>query len=464
MERQARHSAVRMPSCDTPTQRASKRSNFAPVLGFVALVTAISLWILFLNTVQLNVPAAKSTQNDVQTDSTSAVSVVSAVSPVSSRFAWDQDQRAKCLANKNVKTCLSMATAAERHLPCDVEACPWTCGACASFDGPQRKLNATLPQHNAADIVPYTLDEGIDFGVLKSRALTSEDEWSLLLEGVPGVWPATTKHALCNHPKTPVGDIVSKLRTAELSPAAASLRVMCLVYTLGRNRATKLESQRRTWGHRCDGFAAMSDVWDPVVPSVALAHEGREDWHNMWQKSRAIWAWAHLKHIENYDYFVMGGDDMYVNIDNLKHYLQTLDKTKPLYVGRSILQPNAKVRFNAGGAGYTLSRPALKILGEKLDNPACNPHGVFSWEDVQVSQCLDGSGVSTIDTRDGFNSERFHPLAHFHLPQITKKDWLFFYSRDFRAGAQGVSNESVSFHYLRTEDFRTLHAAFHLCR
>jgi hypothetical protein len=130
-----------------------------------------------------------------------------------------------------------------------------------------------------------------------------------------------------------------------------SPRILCLSYTLSKVHGTNVRNVRQTWGRRCDGYIAMSDLTDPSVPSVDIKHEGPEAYDNMWQKTRAIWTYVHRHHAQDFDYFIIGGDDLYVVVDNLRRYLLS-DKvvqasaggTKPLFLGRRFLPPNEKVR------------------------------------------------------------------------------------------------------------------------
>ena len=53
-----------------------------------------------------------------------------------------------------------------------------------------------------------------------------------------------------------------------------------------------------------------------------------------------------------------------------------------------------------GGAGYVLSREAVRLFLSGHDNPAkCRP-GNSGPEDVEMSRCLQRLGASFIDTRD----------------------------------------------------------------
>lgn len=38
----------------------------------------------------------------------------------------------------------------------------------------------------------------------------------------------------------------------------------------------------------------------------------------MWQKSRAIWKYINFHYMEDFDWFVLGGDDLFIIVENLR--------------------------------------------------------------------------------------------------------------------------------------------------
>jgi hypothetical protein len=88
-------------------------------------------------------------------------------------------------------------------------------------------------------------------------------------------------------------------------------KIFCLIYTVDKNR-NFVQSIRETWGHRCDGFLAASNVTDKTIDAVNIPHEGKETYENMWQKVRAMWTYVYVNYFDDYDWFHIGGDDMYV--------------------------------------------------------------------------------------------------------------------------------------------------------
>ena len=106
-----------------------------------------------------------------------------------------------------------------------------------------------------------------------------------------------------------------------------------------------------------------------------------------------------------YDYFHIGGDDLYLIVENLRLYLEseeiqlasnggqylpdgTEDSQVPLFLGRRFAEGGNRERmFISGGSGYTMNKAALKTL--VVDGfPQCFPHMKTFSEDVMVATCL----------------------------------------------------------------------------
>jgi hypothetical protein len=147
--------------------------------------------------------------------------------------------------------------------------------------------------------------------------------------------------------------------------------------------------------------------------------------------------------MDQFDYFLLGGDDMFYIIENLLYYLaspeiQDLhDHGKGLFLGRRFFPPKQEV-FNSGGAGYLLDRAALRILVDNIDTPKCYPHQRGFWEDVNVATCLKNSGgILPYDTRDPSQRERFHPFTpgqHLTYEIPKTPDWYAKYNPELKLG------------------------------
>lgn len=187
---------------------------------------------------------------------------------------------------------------------------------------------------------------------------------------------------------------------------------------------------------------------------------------------RSIWKYIAAHYLNDFDYFLMGGDDMFYIVENLKFFLSSDEvqreahKGKGLYLGRRFFPPKSEV-FNSGGAGYLLDKVALRILGENLDTPKCFPHQVGFWEDVNVANCLKRSnGIVPFDTRDALKRERFHPFTpgqHLTYRAPHNSDWYLLYNPELTYGYECCSNRSISFHYVGNDLMRQIHSYVYSC-
>ena len=60
-------------------------------------------------------------------------------------------------------------------------------------------------------------------------------------------------------------------------------KILCMIYIVEKFHY-RLPTIYQTWGKKCDGFVAASNISDPVFHTVNIPHEGPEEYDNMWQK------------------------------------------------------------------------------------------------------------------------------------------------------------------------------------
>lgn len=128
---------------------------------------------------------------------------------------------------------------------------------------------------------------------------------------------------------------------------------------------------------KCDGFMVGSNKTDVSLGTVDIPHEGPEEYNNIWQKVRSMWSYIYDNYYDKYDWFHIGGDDMYILVENFRLYLESEeikvaanggtylpngDETEqtPLFLGRRFTYwgDTADI-FNSGGSGYTLNKASL---------------------------------------------------------------------------------------------------------
>lgn len=256
-------------------------------------------------------------------------------------------------------------------------------------------------------------------------------------------------------------------------------KLMCLVYTMADAHANRIRAMQQTWAGGCDGFLAFSTESDPRLPAISLEHEGPEAYENMWQKVRSIWKFVGTHYLDDYDWFFIGGDDLFVLPHNLKTYLASLThkdgtnpKAKEYFVGRRF-NSGGRDYFNSGGAGYTLSQATLrKFLAAMDDARYCSADKRTSMEDVMIARCLSHLDIHFTDTRDARGRERFHPFAPgSHLiwkpPKPgQERDWYEDYNKEWGIleGKDCCAPDSISFHYIKKASMvRHMQALLYSC-
>lgn len=281
-------------------------------------------------------------------------------------------------------------------------------------------------------------------------------------------------HKHCDLNDKPNGLLLARVRVnQQYASHNTGVKIFCGVYTMEKNHETNVKATRNTWAKKCDGFIAFSTKMSPEFSAMFIEHEGDESYDNMWQKSRAIWKFINAQLHDQFDYFLLGGDDMFYIIENLRAYLNSEEIVretatgKPLFLGRIFAPPN-QIVFNSGGAGYLLNRKALSILGENLDKGHCFPHQRGFWEDVNVANCLLKSAqITPYQTRDALQRERFHPFnpgnhLTYRIPE-KNPDWYAKYNPDLKLGYECCSEGSISFHYCPAQLMYTLYDYVYHC-
>jgi hypothetical protein len=118
------------------------------------------------------------------------------------------------------------------------------------------------------------------------------------------------------------------LDAVEISPPSSKSTpkeptVLCALVTYEpRHHAVSMAA--KTYGHRCTGFVALSDVEDPRIPTIRLDYNGPHTYEMQWVKRVAC-----LRHLRRYldsgayDYVFLLDDDTYIIYDNLISLLKS---------------------------------------------------------------------------------------------------------------------------------------------
>ncbi|VDL83014.1 unnamed protein product [Nippostrongylus brasiliensis] len=201
---------------------------------------------------------------------------------------------------------------------------------------------------------------------------------------------------------------------------AEKVRVFCWILTGKQNHEKRAKHVKATWAKRCTKYVFMSSESDPDLPAINLnISEGRD---HLWAKTKAAFKFL-------YDHYLVG------------YMLLPHSPDQPVHFGCKF-KPFTKKGYHSGGAGYVLSREALKrFVQNGLSDPKkCSPnHG--GAEDAEMGKCLEKIGVVAGDSRDSAMHHRSSPVENSgfqKFAEVSSHDTI------------SLSDYAVSFHYINS--------------
>ncbi|XP_059148647.1 glycoprotein-N-acetylgalactosamine 3-beta-galactosyltransferase 1-like [Physella acuta] len=232
------------------------------------------------------------------------------------------------------------------------------------------------------------------------------------------------------------------------------VRVACWIMTSPDTLHNKAIHVKNTWAKRCNLVLFMSSVADPEFPAVGLdVPEGRD---HLTAKTMKAFKYLYDHHMEDADWFLKADDDTYVIVENLRYLLLNEDPTQPIFFGQKF---KAYVRegYASGGAGYVLSKEALRRYGEigSKDSKICLKD--IGSEDVVMGKCMQNLGVRLKDSTDALNRTRFHCFDPESVLKARFPQWFMQYDvLSGKGGIENISDYAVSFHYIHPNQMYTL--------
>ncbi|CAD6195923.1 unnamed protein product [Caenorhabditis auriculariae] len=243
----------------------------------------------------------------------------------------------------------------------------------------------------------------------------------------------------------------------KVSPAAKRLPIsgdlFCWVQSSTLYHDTRALAINETWLKRCDhGQIFTSEPFnDDRIPYSTVFAGIPDNYYNLFFKSRYAFYYIYKYVSQDFDWYLKADDDTYIIVEHLREYLSTLDPNEAHYVGYR-LKPYMEFGYNAGGAGYVLSRAAVRTFHDALyPNETLCPDDIY--EDVGISRCLASAGIFPTDTRNSKGQNRFNTFTPSDVFHQNKADesWLYYGEH---GGYEAFANDVISFHKLSPDEIR----------
>ncbi|ESO84526.1 hypothetical protein LOTGIDRAFT_131924 [Lottia gigantea] len=221
-----------------------------------------------------------------------------------------------------------------------------------------------------------------------------------------------------------------------------NVRVLCWVLTQPAHLENKTIHVKTTWGKRCNIMLFFTSMPNQTFPTIGLfVPEGRK---YLVQKTMKAFQYVFENYYYEADWFLKADDDTYVILENLRYFLLDKNPNDPVYYGQHF-HKYIDQGYNSGGAGYVLSKEALRrLVIDGMNADECVMRGA---EDVRMGNCLSGIGVKVGETSDALGRSRFHAIIPEHVILGQFMTWYANFTST-QGGMESLSNYAITFHYV----------------
>ncbi|XP_059178832.1 glycoprotein-N-acetylgalactosamine 3-beta-galactosyltransferase 1-B-like isoform X1 [Physella acuta] len=259
-----------------------------------------------------------------------------------------------------------------------------------------------------------------------------------------------------NHRNAHEGEFKQNEDESTSRKLADDVRVLVWVMTSPSHLPVQAKAVKDTWARHGQLVLYFSSIDNKTFPAIGLnVSEGRE---HLTAKTMKAFRYIYENHFNDADWFVKADDDTYLIIENLKYFLSGENYSEPVYFGQLFLiwsKPGLDQVFPCGGAGYVLSKEALRRFGEGARQANCA--GDYGGEDIRMALCLEKLVVRAGRNHDALGNSRFHQeTPAVHINGLYR--W-WYYNRSIEAvrkGVDGLSDYTVSFHHVTPADMYML--------
>ncbi|XP_047490544.1 glycoprotein-N-acetylgalactosamine 3-beta-galactosyltransferase 1-like isoform X2 [Penaeus chinensis] len=272
-------------------------------------------------------------------------------------------------------------------------------------------------------------------------------------------------YALLPEPPLPVQRREAHVTNSHRQPSDRQPRILCLIVTSPKYHDTRSSHVAATWARHCTRAVFLSTAGDSRLPDVFIT-PGAASYQELWGKVTQGFEWAY-RNRHDFDWVVKADDDTFLVVENLQAALLRLDPDRELATGVQLRTWDTGSAYFNGGAGYVLSRGAVRRLVEDgLREQRCEENlNLGANEDVNMALCLAHLGVVFLDSRDSLGRQRFHMYPPHELIDPRQANsithlWLKTQSVfPYKFGYAELSDEAISFHYV---DARSMYLLYYL--